>query len=633
MDVLGSLIVRFHFNGRFTNDGKKVQYCGGQEAMSYIDRDKVSLPEIVGHLRDHYIISEGQLLHWLFPGKQLDNGLLVLVDDTACLKMSNTIVEGGVADIYVEDQQQEEVPEDDCLGCGDSNFEDELEEEFEDESSEADEDMLDDEIQEVVITGDTMEDIQMQMKGKEMMVQEGKEGTERKSRRRKRVYVDEGSSTDNDYMPGDSCSSEDDEEAAEIRKKFKEFKKKWKKGDCASLDDVFLEGSTALPAGFALDEEEGYGTPYAGSSQDEATEDEMLSEGELVRNTDGLPRYKKTNGTPVFSLSMKFRSKHQFKKAIIKYGLAERKLIKFIKDEPKRVRAKCEWKHCPWVCLLSTNSRTPSWQIVTFNDYHTCPPRRDNRLVTARRIAEKYEKFIMANPTWNYASMKQIVQEEMFADVNIAKLKRAKALVMQKVYDSTKGQYQRLYDYQLELLRSNPGSTIVVAKEPDVEPPTFQRMYICLDALKKGFLAGCRKVVGLDGCFFKGAINGELLCAIGRDANNQMYPIAWAVVEKETKDSWEWFCQLLFKDLGVGDGSDWVFISDQQKGILYAVEKWAPAAEHRNCARYIYANWKKHFNDKEWQKKWWACAKAPCVMLFNKARARLAKVTASICIT
>jgi hypothetical protein len=61
-----------------------------------------------------------------------------------------------------------------------------------------------------------------------------------------------------------------------------------------------------------------------------------------------------------------------------------------------------------------------------------------------------------------------------------------------------------------------------VHKEKDVEPPTFQRIYICLDALKKGFLAGCRKVVGLDGCFFKGATNGELFCAIGRDANNQM---------------------------------------------------------------------------------------------------------------
>jgi hypothetical protein len=138
--------------------------------------------------------------------------------------------------------------------------------------------------------------------------------------------------------------------------------------------------------------------------------------------------------------------------------------------------------------------------------------------------------------------MMQTVQEEMFANISVSKLKRAKAMVMEKALDASKGQYQRLYDYQLELLSSNPGSTVIVHKVPDMEPPTFQRIYVCLDALKKRFLAGCRRVIGLDGCFFKGATNGELLCAIGRDANNQMYPIAWVVAEVENKDFWNWFC-------------------------------------------------------------------------------------------
>jgi transposase-like protein len=106
-----------------------------------------------------------------------------------------------------------------------------------------------------------------------------------------------------------------------------------------------------------------------------------------------------------------------------------------------------------------------------------------------------------------------------------------------------------------------------------------------------------------------------------------MYPIAWAVVEKENNDSWDWFCDLLFRDIEVYGGTGWVFISDQQKGILNAVQKWAPDAEHRNCARHIYANWRKKFKKKEWQKKFWACAKASCVTLFNLAKARLAKDT------
>jgi len=75
MDVLGSLQVRFHFNGEFIQAGKKLHYCGGSEAMSSIDRDKVSLPEFLGHLKDHCNVEDGTLMHWLVPRKELTNGL------------------------------------------------------------------------------------------------------------------------------------------------------------------------------------------------------------------------------------------------------------------------------------------------------------------------------------------------------------------------------------------------------------------------------------------------------------------------------------------------------------------------------------------------------------------------------
>jgi hypothetical protein len=127
----------------------------------------------------------------------------------------------------------------------------------------------------------------------------------------------------------------------------------------------------------------------------------------------------------------------------------------------------------------------------------------------------------------------------MLADVSLSKCKRAKALVLQEALDATRREYSRVYDYQLELLRSNPGSTVVLTLGSEIEEKkVFERFYVCLDACKKGFMAGCRRVIGLDGCWFKGANNGELLCAIGRDSNNQMYPIVWAAVTRENYDSW-----------------------------------------------------------------------------------------------
>jgi len=67
--------------------------------------------------------------------------------------------------------------------------------------------------------------------------------------------------------------------------------------------------------------------------------------------------------------------------------------------------------------------------------------------------------------------------------------------------------------------------------------PMFQRLYLSLAAMKQGFLEGCRPVIGLDGCFLKGPYTGTLLAAVSRDANNNMYQIAIAVVEDEIKES------------------------------------------------------------------------------------------------
>lgn len=130
--------------------------------------------------------------------------------------------------------------------------------------------------------------------------------------------------------------------------------------------------------------------------------------------------------------------------------------------------------------------------------------------MTSVVIARKYFKQIRDNPTWKVEKMQEAVLEDLLADVSISKCKRAKKLVMDKIIDSTNGEYSRVFDYHLELIRSNPGSTVAVTLDPEqTTKPVFQRMYVCLDGCKKGFLAGCRRVVGLDGCFLKGAVHSE----------------------------------------------------------------------------------------------------------------------------
>jgi alpha-galactosidase len=150
------------------------------------------------------------------------------------------------------------------------------------------------------------------------------------------------SNTDSEYMPGDSCSFCDDEEATEIHRKFKNFKKKVKKGEAASLDDVIYESVASRPENGQEDEDDGNGTPYLDSSDAESVDELGGTEQHSM-----YPRYNKKHPVVKFKLGMKFSSKKQFKKAIIKHGLDEIRAIRFIKNDDKRVRAICDWKGCP----------------------------------------------------------------------------------------------------------------------------------------------------------------------------------------------------------------------------------------------------------------------------------------------
>ena len=118
----------------------------------------------------------------------------------------------------------------------------------------------------------------------------------------------------------------------------------------------------------------------------------------------------------------------------------------------------------------------------------------------------------------------------------------------------------------------NPNTTVKIEVEPPEDPDSeerkFKRIYICLGPLKDGFKAGGRDFLGLDGCFLSGPYPGQILTAVGVDPNNGIYPLAYAVVESESKDSWKWFLDCLGDDLELFRNSNYTFISDRKKVIV-----------------------------------------------------------------
>ena len=147
---------------------------------------------------------------------------------------------------------------------------------------------------------------------------------------------------------------------------------------------------------------------------------------------------------------------------------------------------------------------------------------------------------------WIANALKGVVFRDHEVDVTLDQCYKAKRMAFKMIHGVEEKQYERLWDYATAIRKWNVGSTVKIQTVNNV----FERMYVCLDACKRGFLAGCRPLIGIDGCHLKGTTGGQLLVAVGKDGNDNIFPIAYAIVEIKNKSSWTWFLQCLLDDIG-----------------------------------------------------------------------------------
>ncbi|GJS94083.1 mutator type transposase [Tanacetum coccineum] len=175
-------------------------------------------------------------------------------------------------------------------------------------------------------------------------------------------------------------------------------------------------------------------------------------------------------------------------------------------------------------------------------------------------------------------------------------------------------------NYVMELKAYNPNITVRngVKSEAYHTCPTiiFKRIYVCLGATKGGFKACMRDFLGFDGAFMKGPFPGQLLTVVGVDPNNGIYPLAYSILESESRDSWTWFLEHLKEDLELQDNSNFTFIGDRQKGIIHAIAALFPAAKHRFCLRHIHE--KLRWAGTAYKDLLWKCATALTIPQFQE---------------
>lgn len=338
---------------------------------------------------------------------------------------------------------------------------------------------------------------------------------------------------------------------------------------------------------------------------------------QVVEGEDFVPINEKWFDTkkniPLFACGMMFRNQKEVRDAMANYAIKKCYAVKCSKGCTKKLRFKCR-KTCPWQIYVVLLENTQTWQVRTYSSKHNCHHEYNSPLATQFWLAEYLEKRIKAQPFFKISELRKELKNELHLEPTYEKVARAKKIVLKQMVGNYRDEYASVRGYADYLKSVNPGNVVRVdVSRRNAAPGTplaFQGMYFCFDAIKKGWKNGCRPIIGLDGCHLKGICKGQLLVAVGRDAEDHVYPIAWQVVEVESYDTWANFLRQLSIDFDLGDGSGITVCSDRHKGLMKARRDVLKNAAHRHCARHLFANWAKRHRGADFRPVFWRCVNA-----------------------
>ena len=154
--------------------------------------------------------------------------------------------------------------------------------------------------------------------------------------------------------------------------------------------------------------------------------------------------------------------------------------------------------------------------------------------------------------------------------VKLRLLNKVKSLVREQLHGGFAKSYPALPKYAEMIKPTNPRSYALVTW---IDSLQFKACFISFAAQVRGFLGGCRPIIGIDGAHLSGYYKGVMLTAVAIDGNNEIFVLAYGIVDTESIDSWTYFfrnLRCLFAQYE-SQKDDWTFISDRMRVSFFFV--------------------------------------------------------------
>ena len=227
---------------------------------------------------------------------------------------------------------------------------------------------------------------------------------------------------------------------------------------------------------------------------------------------------------------------------------------------------------------------------------------KDGRMMDSNFLAQELHKYILEDHTYKIKDLQNLMKERFQHKISYYKKWDAKQKAIAKIYGNWEELYQKLHKLLLAYKDSDMGTQVSYRSINGDTPGTiiFKYVFWAFAPSIAGF-AHCRPIISIDGTHLYGKYKGKLLIAMATNANNEIFPLAFAVVDDETGASGGWFLSCLRKAIQhVVPDSGICIISNRHRAIISSIEQWPHdyvPVYHRYCLRHVASNFNTQFKD------------------------------------
>jgi hypothetical protein len=248
------------------------------------------------------------------------------------------------------------------------------------------------------------------------------------------------------------------------------------------------------------------------------------------------------------AIGMEFHTKTDCVRAIRTYHIKQSLDYKVKQSDKERYVITCNQPPCKF-SLRASERVDKRWRIGRISESHTCTSSalsQDHHKLNSKLIGESIVSLLHNDLSIKVKVIVAHIRDKFNYIISYRKAWIAKNKAIEYIYGSWVDSYHALPQWLMTMHYYLPNVVTILETLPASTPNdvSFHRLFWSFEPLIKGF-AFCKPIVQVDGTWLYGKYKGTLLLAVAQDGNNHIFPVAFAIVEGETKEAWNFFLKNL----------------------------------------------------------------------------------------